>query len=265
MRILLFAFLVFNIPFCAFAKVECSHFYHNTFVKRPYSTSTKGTPGFELTKENLKDESHIFEWYIHGLPNNRLDQVLDDYKGLGHRRMNEILRSENPDFKKLSFIDIDVESMIFNQRRALDPNYDPNALEFHRLRLLDNASVLEGQIFPLGYTLKIGTVLYRAVALKKDQIPPVGEIFYDHAFMSTSTKGAVQNFSGDAVGWKNFDQYFQVAFKITNRSFQGKVIPGVGKENEIILPRNVPLRIISVGIKGKEVNIEADLIDSSVM
>lgn len=254
--------LFLAMPLVSFSQNACSDFYRDESFSRPPSTSPKGMPGYVLTRENLKREGYLFDWYLGEIENKELSQALDEYKGYSHRRMNELLRAENPDFTKFTKTKI-AELMKENlERRAKDPNFDPKSVAFHGLRLLRLASIIELEVFPLGHILSPGIILYRAVALKEHQIPKEGTVFKDHAFMSTSVVSASHNFSGDAVGWKNINDYLKVEFIITNRAFRGKVLAGKFSESEIILPRNVPLKIISVKRNGSMVTINADLVDN---
>lgn len=252
---------VMTLSLSSFSQNDCRQFYRDNYFPRPPSESQKDQPGFILTSKNLRQEGYLFEWYLSQIADKQLHQALDEYKGYGHRRMNELLRSENPDFTQITKAQLEELMQKNRDAHKKNPNFDPKAEAFHRLRLLSVASIIEREVFPLGHYLAQGIVLYRAVALKEDQIPKEGTIYRDHAFMSTSVKYASQNFSGDAVGWKNFDNFLQVEFRITNRNYKGKVLAGKFSENEIILQRNTPLNIISVERRGRSVIINADLVE----
>jgi len=267
MRILFFTLLTLTLSLHALAQPKCEAIFHALSlerpVERPVSNSPKGEPGTKLTAKNLKREAEIFEWYIDSIGQNHLPQALDIYKGSSFRQINGILRAENPDFTKTSAEALEAEYQKIDEATRRNKKFDRDGKKERRIYFLQNAFTIEREIFPLGYKLDKGIVLYRAVAFQAEQIPNAGEIFYDHAFMSTSVKYADQNFSGDTARLQQMSQYLEVEFRITNRGFQGNVLPGVGKEHEIILPRNAPLRIVSVKKRGQHVLVEADLVDPS--
>lgn len=215
-----------------------------------------GSETIVIGTENFSAAAAAFDRMIPG--SDPMKMAYDDYLGLGYQVMNKALREDKPVFDAATLAELQKKLDLYGKSRRLDPNYT----KFHRTRSLLNAHELE-QLFVRGFSLQPGITLHRAIGLKADELPVAGQIWSDPAFVSTSVKPAKTMFIWEANGYST--KKLKVFLKIENRGYKGKVLPGnyteKSAEYEIILPRNTPMKIISVKREGDQVDIEAQLIE----